>query len=790
MNINTRDMNFVKFNNQDMEWVKFNGVIVWEGWKTLTVQGVPPISLQKCANKNLVGYQIYGNSKQGELPDGYTQLEYIQSTGTQYIDTGLKATNKTKTEIIYEPTSNGWFYGYKTQTQGSGHASSLTTSGGGTFDYFGDRKTASGFTTGKATFLFDANEFYVDGVLVATHPTVADQQTAGNVYLMNVNVTGSTVTQGQGKLYSAKIYDDNGILVRNFIPCINNQNVIGLYDLVNDTFYSNEGTGVFTAGPEMPNPDNPIEIQSVGDKTNNLFDNNQTFSQGQYANGVWENIMTRVTTDYIETKTGQTLTIFTDLNDENKVALINYNLFDENKNWLGNRDTNGEEAFSGVKQHTFTINLQNVKYIKITFRSSINATTNLSISSVQTSKTQLEEGSTATDYEPYGYKIPVNVTDTNNITTTTENIYLAEPLRKIGDADAVKLPSGYTQLEYIESTGTQYIDTGVILTQEHSVEIEAKLMARVSNKSYYLFGVSTSGKRYAITVGAKTNTYNFDFIDSTYRINSEINAFDNAFHVHKIENLNYYIDGILQGGNSLTGNTYNSSYLFDTREHTIVSTTGEQRWKVKRCSIWNGSLLVRNFIPAKRNSNGEIGMYDLVNDTFYTNQGTGDFTAGPQIYADYVDFENQKVVRNVRELVITGDEAWEFINNIARFTIANSQLSDTGIDYSAQLCNYFKCDQITTGGTTKGASVYYSSSLGGTYFRVRDDIFKSSTVAKQFFKDLYNSGKPCKIYYQSVAPTEESIELPDILLNKGTNVVDVETSLKPSNLWLKYKGKE
>lgn len=38
--------------------------------------------------------------------------------------------------------------------------------------------------------------------------------------------------------------------------------------------------------------------------------------------------------------------------------------------------------------------------------------------------------------------------------------------------------------------------------------------------------------------------------------------------------------------------------------------------------------LVRNLIPAK-NSSGTLGLYDAVNNVFYTNAGTGIFTAGP-----------------------------------------------------------------------------------------------------------------------------------------------------------------
>ena len=49
------------------------------------------------------------------------------------------------------------------------------------------------------------------------------------------------------RLYACKFYE-NGVLVRNYVPSQNPDNVIGLYDCVTKTFYSNAGTGVFTGG--------------------------------------------------------------------------------------------------------------------------------------------------------------------------------------------------------------------------------------------------------------------------------------------------------------------------------------------------------------------------------------------------------------------------------------------------------------------------------------------------------------------------------------------------------------
>lgn len=78
-------------------------------------------------------------------------------------------------------------------------------------------------------------------------------------------------------------------------------------------------------------------------------------------------------------------------------------------------------------------------------------------------------------------------TDLNRVTACME--YLDEELRSLGydsgytpvvvhdttDSGSVSLPDGYTQLEYIESTGTQCIDTGILPNQDTCFELSAKI---------------------------------------------------------------------------------------------------------------------------------------------------------------------------------------------------------------------------------------------------------------------------------------------------------------------------
>jgi hypothetical protein len=53
------------------------------------------------------------------------------------------------------------------------------------------------------------------------------------------------------KLYEFIMWD-NGEKVRHFLPCIRTiDNVTGLYDIVGQKFYTNDGTGSFITGPVL-----------------------------------------------------------------------------------------------------------------------------------------------------------------------------------------------------------------------------------------------------------------------------------------------------------------------------------------------------------------------------------------------------------------------------------------------------------------------------------------------------------------------------------------------------------
>ena len=169
-----------------------------------------------------------------------------------------------------------------------------------------------------------------------------------------------------------------------------------------------------------------------------------------------------------------------------------------------------------------------------------------------------------------------------------------------------KLPSTYRKLEYIQSSGKQYIDTGVIVKDITEIKVDFQAVTILSGENQY----ASSWVDYSnhIQIGISGNT----FIDSggvTYSQTSSVTARTQAVGV-PVGTVNLHL------------------YLFAQSESTGALHYSSGR--IFSCQITTADGLVRNFIPCK-NPDGVIGMYDVVNDEFYQNSGSDTFIAGTDL---------------------------------------------------------------------------------------------------------------------------------------------------------------
>ena len=217
---------------------------------------------------DLVSGAFYGNVGTGgflagprrvKLPAGYTQTEYIQSSGSQYIDTGFKSNQNSRIVFDFTPVSVGQthLFGSRSSNSSSDYFLTLCTGGYYRDDYAADKVVSDVAPSGRIIINKDKNTAKI-GEKSYIH-TAATFSGAYSIFLFGSNTGGSLSAASSLKLQTCQIYD-NGTLVRDFIPCKDASGAVGLYDLVEAKFYANAGTGAFTAGDAIGWPvDEPPE---------------------------------------------------------------------------------------------------------------------------------------------------------------------------------------------------------------------------------------------------------------------------------------------------------------------------------------------------------------------------------------------------------------------------------------------------------------------------------------------------------------------------------------------------
>lgn len=204
---------------------------------------------------DLVGGEFYTTPTAAEavaLPAGYTQVEYLQSSGTQYIDTGFKPNQNTA--IMIDLDLDGSFSQYCSpfgaRTGSTAQFWAFTNKGNTTWAarYATTEKSVSKAITGRRSISLNKNTFSVDEAS-ATFAS-ASFQSQYNMWIFATNSSGTAQYLCKAKIYSAQIYDD-GVLIRNFVPARNASGALGLYDTVNGAFYTNAGSGAFAAGADI-----------------------------------------------------------------------------------------------------------------------------------------------------------------------------------------------------------------------------------------------------------------------------------------------------------------------------------------------------------------------------------------------------------------------------------------------------------------------------------------------------------------------------------------------------------
>lgn len=187
----------------------------------------------------------------GVLPPGYTQLQYIESTGTQYIITDITGAKntwkwyfKTQSEFTIQPYQI--LHGLQMVNATSRIYSALRS--GIYFDWICNssygRVQVTTYGTNWTETYEDSNSVTING---QTYSITKNSNTRNEKVMLLGSIYNSIDhAYGCGKYAIAKIWDENDTLIFNGIPALRQQDSKpGLYDTVNNVFYTNAGTGEF-----------------------------------------------------------------------------------------------------------------------------------------------------------------------------------------------------------------------------------------------------------------------------------------------------------------------------------------------------------------------------------------------------------------------------------------------------------------------------------------------------------------------------------------------------------------
>lgn len=604
---------------------------------------------------------VYGSEPELELPeepeepdnpDNYTELEYIEATGTQYINTGYTATSKTTAEYKVNYTSIGnlgphLLSGNKFYFPLIRDSSSF----GRLLVYRGGNEFTSNAITGTTGVDYIFKGFFDDEIVIndISYGTVACGNTMIDTVPLHLMTYGydpnNKLYLFKGKLYHCKIYED-GVPVRDFVPAKRkSDSVVGLYDKVNDVFYTNNGTGNFTGLPKIDGYTALEYIESSG---------TQYIDTGYYPNAntrVAADVYIRNVNDFaaIYGAIGNNrnfqcgLTVGTYIGDLLYPAwIVGYGGSTAATDITQPMDRGKQKIDHTGSTATITGPLD-VCNCSLTVNSTFDGTSSYPLyifaynnngaptrlASFQLYSFKIYEGETIVrDLVPaqnndgviglYDYVEGVFYTNSGSGAFTSSFSYIPP-----------RLPKGYTELEYIESDGAQYIDTGFRATSHTRVYTE--VLVKDGNVTTGMYGSFGPSCKYAYVYNP-TNYFRMHYADGN--ASASLGGAGYKDYIDHTASSSYIHDNTFGYTISVVRPTFDnnnpySMYVFTVNNEGTADASGPMRVYIFKAK--DEGIMARCLVPAKRNVDGEIGMYDTINDVFYTNAGTGTFTAGPEI---------------------------------------------------------------------------------------------------------------------------------------------------------------
>ena len=186
----------------------------------------------------------------GGLPDGFTALEYIQSSGAQYIDTGRKLTQDSDITIdfmiIDKLDIDAGILGSRESAYENNLALFKQRSDRlfvGDFSAYPKYRFTTPSSLERTKIRMSKAGVWVNDIMKRVWSDVANFETPTNGLIFDVGNNNWTGKKAVMRLYG---YADGN--AQKLVPCLDTEGVPCMFDLVSKTTFYNQGTGSFTWG--------------------------------------------------------------------------------------------------------------------------------------------------------------------------------------------------------------------------------------------------------------------------------------------------------------------------------------------------------------------------------------------------------------------------------------------------------------------------------------------------------------------------------------------------------------
>ncbi|MBR2909855.1 MAG: bacterial Ig-like domain-containing protein [Clostridia bacterium] len=548
----------------------------------------------------------------------YNEFDSLQSSGVQYINTGIKTTANTKIVVrMNKPDNSGvdggkWLFSSADNSSARNFGFCIKPDGAYVLDFGGTRYQTGtiNWQDGVNTITIGNGVFTInDTALVTGLSVTGTPSNSNNTLYFYQSPTSTNNTYLAGIVYEISIYEGDN-LVMHLIPAQRtSDNKIGFYDTVGEAFiFSATGTD-FAQGPaevvkvltEISVVTNPTTTQYVkGD----AFDPTGLVVKATYEDGSYKNV-------------------------------TNYSLSTPDMTTAGTKTITVTYQEKGVTQTTsFTITVIDVQKVL----DSIEIKTNPTKTTYAINDTFSSNGLVVV--ANYNVGSPAMVTnyslstpDMTTIGTKTVTVsYTEEGVTKTATFEIVVTELNYIQLESVTANGNQYIDTGYTTKANTKIviEIDKPNDEDVTGGKWLFNSTPSSGNRNFGFNVKPSGAYVLDFGNTRYQTGT-IN-WQNGKNTITIGNGVFTINGgALVTGLNVTATPTTSTGTLWFLTAASSDSTAYFKTNIYKIAVYEGDTLVMNLVPAQSKENGRVGFYDTVADSFVCSSTASDFTSNSSV---------------------------------------------------------------------------------------------------------------------------------------------------------------